>query len=174
MVIMRLFPLFLHPVIAPLLPSYWHIQRIKARIVAIVAPIIRERQSSEKSAGEKPEDVLQWYIDLAKGEEAQPENIATRYIYAMLGSLFSVSGAIKDTLYEICARPEYVSPLREEISAAVKEDGGWTKSTPGKLMKLDGFMREVQRVNPPSARKFLFPSLPSFFPLSHSPTLVQV
>ncbi|KAL8959818.1 MAG: hypothetical protein Q9193_003377, partial [Seirophora villosa] len=115
MVIMRLFPLFLHPVIARLLPSYWHIQRIKARIVAIVAPMIRDRQSSEKSADEKPEDVLQWYIDLAKGEETHPENIATRYIYAMLGSLFSVSGAIKDTLYEICERPEYVAPLREEI-----------------------------------------------------------
>ncbi|KAI4086885.1 MAG: hypothetical protein LQ344_007211 [Seirophora lacunosa] len=151
MVIMRLFPLFLHPVIARLLPPYWHIQRIKARIVAIVAPMIRDRQSSEKSAGEKPEDVLQWYIDLAKGEEAHPENIATRYIYAMLGSLFSVSGAIKDTLYEICERPEYVAPLREEINAAMKEDGGWTKSTPGKLVRLDGFMREVQRVNPPSA-----------------------
>ncbi|KAL9013477.1 MAG: hypothetical protein Q9173_001833 [Seirophora scorigena] len=155
MVIMRLFPLFLHPVIARLLPPYWHIQRIKARIVAIVAPMIRHRQSSaEKSDHKPPEDVLQWYIDLAKPEEAHPDNIATRYIYAVLGSLFSVSGAVKDTLYEMCARPECVAPLREEISAALQEDGGWKKSTPGKLVKLDGFMREVQRVNPPSALGF--------------------
>ncbi|KAI4286868.1 MAG: hypothetical protein L6R35_003880, partial [Caloplaca aegaea] len=157
MVIMRLFPLFLHPLIARLLPPYWKIQRIKDRIVAIVVPMIRERQrlqstaSDEKSDIDKPEDVIQWYIDLAKGEENDPENIATRYTYAILGSLFSVSGAIKDTLYEICAHPEYVAPLREEIRAAMEEDGGWKKTTPGKLPKLDSFMRETQRMNPPGA-----------------------
>ncbi|KAL8978512.1 MAG: hypothetical protein Q9177_006383, partial [Variospora cf. flavescens] len=160
MVIMRLFPLFLHPLIARLLPPYWKIQRIKDRIVAIVVPMIRERQrlqstaSDEKSDIDKPEDVIQWYIDLAKGGETDPENIATRYTYAILGSLFSVSGAIKDTLYEICAHPEYVAPLREEIRAAMEEDGGWKKTTPGKLPKLDSFMRETQRMNPPGAIGF--------------------
>ncbi|KAL8647240.1 MAG: hypothetical protein Q9210_005672, partial [Variospora velana] len=160
MVIMRLFPLFLHPLIARLLPPYWKIKRIKARIVAILAPMIRERQrlqstaSDEKPDIDKPEDVIQWYIDLAKGEEYDPENIATRYLYAVLGSLFSVSGAIQDTLYEICAHPEYVAPLREEIRSAMEEDGGWKKTTPGKLPKLDSFMRETQRVNPPGAIGF--------------------
>lgn len=163
MVIMRLFPLFLHPLIARLLPPYWRIRAIKARIVAIVPPMIRDRrrlQSASDESSEKPEDVIQWMMELAKGEESDAENIATRYIYAVLGSLFSVSGAIKDTLYEICARPEYVASLREEIGAVLAEDGGWKKGTPGKLPKLDSFMREVQRVNPPSARMFFLALCP--------------
>ncbi|KAL8923013.1 MAG: hypothetical protein Q9208_004825 [Pyrenodesmia sp. 3 TL-2023] len=157
MVIMRLFPLFLHPLIARLLPPYWRIRRVKARIVAIVAPMIRDRrrlQSASDESAEKPEDVIQWMMELAKGDESDAENIATRYIYAVLGSLFSVSGAIKDTLYEISARPGYAASLREEIGAALAEDGGWRKGTPGKLPKLDSFMREVQRVNPPGAIGF--------------------
>ena len=110
-------------------------------------------QATDNERYEKPEDVLQWMMDLADEKEEQPENLATRYIYAILGSLFSVSGSIKDTLYDVCARPEYISSLREEIEQALTEDGGWQKTTPAKLQKMDSFMKEVQRLNPPSARK---------------------
>ncbi|KAL8825028.1 MAG: hypothetical protein Q9191_004661 [Dirinaria sp. TL-2023a] len=154
MVLMRFFPIFLHPLVGFLLPSCWRIRRIKKRIVAIVAPYIRQRRRMQAIEGEtyrKPEDVLQWMMDLANEKEGQPENLATRYIYAILGSLFSVSGVIKDTLYEITARPEYIPSLRKEIEQAMAEDKGWQKTTHAKLQKLDSFMKEVQRVNPPSA-----------------------
>ncbi|KAL8949001.1 MAG: hypothetical protein Q9222_004857 [Ikaeria aurantiellina] len=53
-------------------------------------------------------------------------------------------------LYDFCEHPEYISQLREEIDHALIEDGGWRKSTPGKLWKLDSFMKESQRLSPPS------------------------
>ncbi|KAJ7049335.1 cytochrome P450, partial [Mycena amicta] len=44
----------------------------------------------------------------------------------------------------------YVGPLREELAAAVAEDG-WTKTAMSKCIKLDSFLRESQRFNGASA-----------------------
>ena len=65
--------------------------------------------------------------------------------------MHTVTSAIKDTLYDICARSEYVDPLREELEHVLKEDKGWQKGTAAKMQKLDSFIKEVQRLNPPSA-----------------------
>jgi len=56
-------------------------------------------------------------------------------------------------LYDLATNPEYFEPLREEIIQLVREDGDWTnwqKPSFSKLKKLDSFMRESQRFNPPS------------------------
>ncbi|KAI4250738.1 MAG: hypothetical protein LQ352_005273 [Teloschistes flavicans] len=53
-------------------------------------------------------------------------------------------------LYDLASHPEYVEPLREEIRDTSNEDGGWQKSSFSKLRKLDSFIKESQRFNPPS------------------------
>ena len=53
-------------------------------------------------------------------------------------------------LYDLAAHPQYVEPLRDEIRAVAIEDGGWQKSSYSKLRKLDSFIKESQRVNPPT------------------------
>ena len=45
----------------------------------------------------------------------------------------------------MAAHPEYVQPMREEVEAAIREDG-WTKSAIDKLRKVDSFLRESQRI----------------------------
>ena len=62
MVLMRLFPLFPHPLVDSLLPSCRSIRRIKRQMVDIVAPIIHERRQMPVVSGqmiEKSDDVLQ-------------------------------------------------------------------------------------------------------------------
>lgn len=109
----------------------------------------REHGNSYK----KPEDIIQWMMDLANEQETDAANLASRYVYTILGSMHTVRSAIIDTLYDICAHPEYLQPLRDEIGQALREDGHWQKGTAAKLLKTDSFMKEVQRLNPPSARK---------------------
>lgn len=56
-------------------------------------------------------------------------------------------------LYDLAARSEYIPILRDEIAEIEREDGPigqWTKSSFSKLKKLDSFMRESQRFNPPT------------------------
>lgn len=124
------------------------------RIHSLLIPVINERREKEATIGEsyeKPTDVIQWMMDLANEKESPPENLATRYVYTIIGSMHTVTSAIKDTLYDICARPEYVDPLREELEHILREDRGWQKGTAAKMQRLDSFMKEVQRLNPPSA-----------------------
>ena len=33
------------------------------------------------------------------------------------------------TFYDICAHPNYVQPLREEVVNCVEEEGGWSRAT---------------------------------------------
>lgn len=155
-VIMRLFPPILHPLVSKCLPSLRRLRRCMRRIHALLIPVLLERKRLEAEQGdsyERPDDVIQWMMDLADEKEAELDNLATRYVYTIIGSMHTVTSAIKDTLYDICARPEYVKPLREELEQVLKEDHGWKKSTAAKMQKTDSFMKEVQRLNPPSARK---------------------
>lgn len=56
-------------------------------------------------------------------------------------------------LFQMCEYPEYIPELREEVRRAVEEDEGWRKTTLTKLRKLDSFVKESQRVHPPSLRE---------------------
>lgn len=63
-------------------------------------------------------------------------------------------------LYRLAANPQYVAPLREEVEACVARDG-WSKAALQKMVKVDSFLREVQRVDGLSYRaSHLQPSSP--------------
>jgi cytochrome P450 len=49
-------------------------------------------------------------------------------------------------LYHLLSNPKYFEPLRQEIEAAIAEEG-WTKAGMDKLHKLDSVLRETQRMN---------------------------
>ena len=66
-------------------------------------------------------------------------------------------------LYMLAAHPECVAPLREEAESIIKEDG-WTRTALQKLRKVDSFMRENQRINGITSRKYLLMSFAHLTP----------
>ena len=162
---MRQLPHFMHPVISRCLPSYWKLLKMKQRIANFLIPVIQERQRTQRANpnAEKQKDVLQYMIDMAGTEkEADPSNMAVRYIFTIIGSVHSVVAAATDTIYELIERPEYIQPLLEEVDQALRETGGeWGKDFASKLLKMDSFMKETQRVKPttPSEPNSFRPSL---------------
>jgi len=59
-------------------------------------------------------------------------------------------------LYDLATHPEYIAPLRDEIEKVLADDGGiLIKTSMTKLRKLDSFIKESQRLSPPSARKYI-------------------
>jgi Cytochrome P450 len=48
--------------------------------------------------------------------------------------------------YRLLANPEYIEPLREEVDAAIKDEG-WTKAGIDRMHKIDSFIRESQRLD---------------------------
>jgi cytochrome P450 len=157
-ILMRQFPSFMHPLITRCLPSYWRLLRMKQKIANYLVPVIQERQRSQRANPnvEKRKDVLQYMIDMAQTEkEADPTNMAVRYIFTIIGSVHSVVAAATDTIYELIERPEYIQPLLEEVDQALKETGGeWGKDFASRLMKMDSFMKETMRVKPTTPSKF--------------------
>lgn len=63
--------------------------------------------------------------------------------------------ATVQVVYSLCAMPEYWEPLRLEAQRGLQESGGvWSIETLSKLRRLDSFMKESQRLNASSFRKF--------------------
>ena len=63
--------------------------------------------------------------------------------------------ATVQVVYNLCAMPEYIQPLRMEAQNALLESGGvWSIESLSKLGRLDSFLKESQRLNASSFRKF--------------------
>ena len=62
-----------------------------------------------------------------------------------------------NALYDLAAYPQYVAELRAEISdvVALEPDHRLRKSALPKLIKLDSFLRESQRMNPGNISEYL-------------------
>jgi hypothetical protein len=67
--------------------------------------------------------------------------------------------AATHVIFDLAARPEYIQPLRDEIQQVIDEDGQDTdgdgfvklkKMSMTKLRKMDSFVKESQRLSPPS------------------------
>lgn len=160
LVVLRLFPRYLHGLIAWFLPSTWigcnYIRRAKKLLV----PEIKRRQavrSKGVTEGGNPDpndmNLLNWMIDLGSHLETKPQDLAHLEVVMSLASIHTSQMNAVHVLYDLAAIPGYIDVLREEIMTVIKEDGPWTKWDKNsfyKLKKLDSFMRESQRFNPPS------------------------
>lgn len=50
--------------------------------------------------------------------------------------------------YHLAAHPEYADVLRNEVEEALAAEG-WTKAGLNRMRKVDSFLKEVLRLNPP-------------------------
>lgn len=168
--ILRFFPTYLRSIIAFFLPHAWMIRYYLYRAKRLIAPIIAERRlaaessssfggghSDDEAAAARPDDLLQWMMDSANEFERQPGTLAHLEFMTSLASVHTTAGAATHALYDLCQRPDYFAPLLEEIQEALREEGGWQKATLHKLPKLDSFLKESQRFNPPSSREIFLP-----------------
>ena len=162
MIVMRMFPQWLHPVVGFFMPCIRRVPKSMTQIQSILVPMIEERRQLERKAGadyERSEDVIQYMMDLAREEETDAATMVVKYVFTIIGSMHVVTEAFMDTIYELCERSEYVAPLREEMEHVLAEDGTWQKGTAVKMRKLDSFMKETQRFSPPTGRES-FPARP--------------
>ncbi|KAL8688489.1 MAG: hypothetical protein Q9218_005619 [Villophora microphyllina] len=96
------------------------------------------------------ENLLSWMMQSADGQENEPAHLAHLEIVISLASIHTSQMNVVHVLYDLATYPEYIESLRKEIRSTSKEDGGWHKSSYSKLRKLDSFIKESQRCNPPS------------------------
>ncbi|KAI8648839.1 Ent-kaurene oxidase [Fusarium sp. Ph1] len=144
---LRIFPHFLRPFIAPLLPSYRALLRNVSSARRIIGSMVHFREAQQEFQADANQDILQWMMSAATGEEKKPENLAQRMLILSLASIHTTATTMSHAMYDLCDRPEYFEPLREEITG-VLGDGGWQKTTLNRLHKLDSLLKESQRFSP--------------------------
>ncbi|KAI8946774.1 cytochrome P450 [Xylaria longipes] len=134
------FPDFLQRFIAPLIPQRNRIFRQRAAVRDLLFP-----PSDKIAAGEEP-SVMKLLIE--SGKDGDPDSLAARLLLLTAAALHTSSMAITNAIFDLCAMPEYIEPLRSEVKEALsREDGQWRLSTIQRLRRLDSFLKESQRLN---------------------------
>lgn len=124
----------------------------------MVQPILqqRERDAQTVPGYAKPNDTIQWIHDLIPEEDKKDyayQGAAQLAITAV--SVQSTSKLIVNVILNLIKYSEYVPILKEEIQIILAEcDGKWTLESMGRLEKVDSFMKESLRFEPPLTGKF--------------------
>lgn len=155
-VILRLFPPWLHPFLFYILPSYWNGRSYLKSAKALLGPklhnfITRNDNGSwttEDSEGES--NVLAWLAELAKGTDRNPDTLAHVEVLLALASVHTTLLRMVNVLYDLTANPQYLEELKLEIQRETESKEGWNNNSYSKLHKLDSVLRESQRMSPPT------------------------
>ncbi|KAF2688532.1 putative cytochrome P450 monooxygenase [Lentithecium fluviatile CBS 122367] len=148
---MRMFPTFTHPLLALLLPSRYRVRKHMRKAREIIEPLIAEHQAKDKDGANEIDTLLAWMVDHASGTEADPAEMSSRQLILTLASIHTTAMALSHALFDLCAHPDHINPLREEIDEVAKAHNGVDFLHQGlpRLEKLDSFLAESQRFHPP-------------------------
>jgi cytochrome P450 len=140
--------------VAVLVPSWWRINLHRYNARKLLLPEIFQRKHDQSSPSGEP-SMMDWLIEASHGSDADPENIVKRQLGFSFAAIHTTSNHLTNVIFDLAARWDAYAPeLIDEIEAALNEhDGQLSKQMVTKLSKLDSFMKESQRLNPPSACK---------------------
>ncbi|KAI0407293.1 cytochrome P450 [Xylaria palmicola] len=157
MLVLRMLPVFMQPVVAPLLPSYWRGRRCVQRARKILSPNIQklidanDRGTWDPAYSTKEEDtnVLSWLAGSVKGNERNPDVIVHIQILLAFASTHTTLIRVTSALYDIMsADPSLMDELRSEVETVAVDAKGWSDMPYDRLHKLDSMLRESQRTSP--------------------------
>lgn len=138
------YPEFIKPLVARFIPEIRKIADHYAAAEAAAIPMLESRRRT----GEKAMDLLYWMAEQAKDEEQDLKFLAGILLKVSFAAIHTSAAAPAQLLYDLCAHPEFIEPLREEVNNVIGHDGLIDKSGFTKMAKMDSFMKESQRFNP--------------------------
>lgn len=101
-----------------------------------------------------PESVFQWMAESAQGEDRCLSVLVRKTLFLTLAGVHTVTTAVVHAIFDLCAHPEYMEPLRNEARDLINKRG-WTLPALKGMKRLDSFMKESQRINHPGLCKSL-------------------
>ncbi|KAL8915820.1 MAG: hypothetical protein Q9172_006633 [Xanthocarpia lactea] len=90
---------------------------------------------------------LNWLVDIAEGSERNFPRLAHTETVLSLAGIHTMLLRQLSVIYDLTAHPEHMDGLRAEIASLAAD---WNKASYARLRKLDSFMRESQRMAPPT------------------------
>lgn len=93
----------------------------------------------------RPNDLISWLMDSGEEHHKNPRNLVVRLFAINSAAIHTTSMTFTQVLFDLAKHPEYIPILREEVEAIVKEEG-ITKASLLRMVKVDSFVKESQRV----------------------------
>ncbi|MCJ1236865.1 hypothetical protein MMC14_004847 [Varicellaria rhodocarpa] len=142
--ILQVTPNLLAPIVAALTTKNGRaINTLIRRLGPLIEERIAENSRSEGQSG-KPLDCLQWIISSSpKKNPWNTEKIIQEFLALWFGSVHQMAMGFVYTLYDLCAHPEYIEPLRLEVSEQFTK-----RDSLENMPLLDSFLKESSRLNP--------------------------
>ena len=148
---LKLYPKWLRPIVQWVVPEMKLVRMHIAIARKHIKPLIRAREAKIADLGEKgkPIDMLQMLIDGARAADRQHDFLAYTALAVSFASIHPSARSPAHLVLDLCANPQYIAPLREEVEQMLKEEGGlYSKAGLLRLVKLDSAMKESRRFNP--------------------------
>ncbi|KAG6895320.1 hypothetical protein C0992_001937, partial [Termitomyces sp. T32_za158] len=164
----NLFPNFLKPFVGRYLSN---VESYIDRAMGHLRPTIQERLRNEAKYGKdwpgKPmhdkNDALSWLLEQSNEHQKTVRDLTIRILvinFAAIHTTSQVKGiwlpfsetivkhecqAFTQALFDLAANPSFAPVLREEVETVIKEEG-YSKMSLHKMVKLDSFIKESQRL----------------------------
>ncbi|KAG5350288.1 hypothetical protein C0989_011728 [Termitomyces sp. Mn162] len=142
----NLYPNFLKPFAGRYLTN---VESQIQRAMAHLRPIFEERLEKEAEYGRdwpgRPNDAFSWLLDTAEGKQRTIRDLTMRILVINFAAIHTTSMAFTQILFDLAANPAFVPALREEVERVIREEG-LSKISFHKMVKLDSFIKESQRL----------------------------
>ncbi|KAG9258398.1 cytochrome P450 [Emericellopsis atlantica] len=163
----RDYPQWKRPWVTSSLPEIKKLTHHRTRGGEMLAPIMQAQLAKEsvkeklrnEETGDEEGNFIEWLLKYTPEHlRNDPENLALNQMVLSFAAVHTSSMATTHAILDLVTKPEYFKPLRAEIEEIRKTDGeiideeGYIrlkKDSINKLRKLDSFMKESQRFNPP-------------------------
>ncbi|EPE31715.1 Cytochrome P450 [Glarea lozoyensis ATCC 20868] len=153
---LKLFPSAFHPLISRLIPAQRRLSRNLKDAETIIGPIadeIRKKNAGQTADVEReiPGSLLSWMVHNSDFKVTDNGTLAATQLILTLASVHTTSMAVCNALFDICAHPGTLRPLLDEIMQVLdgKDPEQLCTQDLSQMKKLDSFLLESQRFNPP-------------------------
>jgi hypothetical protein len=93
----------------------------------------------------KPQDSIQWVMDILPIEQRDAEDIMFRMLHITAAAVHTTSFTFSEVLHCMAVTPEYLDELRDEIVTILRQEAGWSKQALTYMKKLDSYITETSR-----------------------------
>ncbi|KAL4913034.1 cytochrome P450 [Aspergillus aurantiobrunneus] len=145
--VLRMIPWLIRPFVAPFLPQVRSLKNQRRMTEQKLRPLL-EHQDEKTDSDQPGGDMLRWFRQRYSRTPTARE-LARDQLLATFASIYNLSNALSYLVFDLASYPEHIEPLRSELRE-VLEGQPISKENIQKLKKLDSFIRESQRLSPPS------------------------
>ncbi|KAE9977315.1 hypothetical protein BLS_001499 [Venturia inaequalis] len=148
---LRKTPHIFKPLMALFVPEIYRSLKCLRDIKKLLVPVIKARFAKHKAGGERTEDLVQFVMEGAEFEP-KPTSIPRQAEQALIfsfGGVAAISTAMAQVLYDMAEHSHHIQPIRDEVNEIWDEcDGQFTRAHLQRMVKMDSFFKESQRLNP--------------------------